>query len=165
MWPKQSECDEFYGNPRNKRDPSAASDAWETANIVRIKPPFLITYDGKPYKSGIRIHKKCADSLMRIFEDIWDYADQQQSVVDKWGASIYGGAYNYRLMRGSSRLSMHSWGCAIDLDPDRNSFHDTTPNFANAPFVIRAFEEAGWVWGGRWSGRSCDGMHFQAAIV
>jgi hypothetical protein len=62
---------------------------------------------------------------------------------------------------------MHSWGCAIDLDPGRNAFHDQTGHFGagGAIAVVRAFEAEGWIWGGRWAGRSCDPMHFQAARV
>ncbi len=159
-WPKQSECDTFYGNPRGRN--GKASAKWESENLTRIAPPFTMKYDGKPIKT-ILIHKKCADSLLRVLNNIWESAGKSQATVDKWGASIYGGAYNYRLMRGGSRLSMHSWGCAIDLDPARNGLNDPTPNFANIPEVLKAFEKEGWTWGGEWS--RPDGMHWQAADV
>ncbi len=159
-WPQQSGCDAFYGNPRGRN--GMASAVWEKANLISITPPFRMTYAGKPIK-GIRVHKKCSDSLSRALAAIWEAAKRDQKTVDTWGASIYGGAYNYRLMRGGNSLSMHSWGCAIDLDPARNAFHDATPHFLEAPAVIKAFEAEGWTWGGRWS--SHDGMHFQAARV
>ena len=164
-WPLQSECDTFYGNPRNRSDPSAASPKWESENLVRVKPPFAVYYEGKPVKAGLMVHKKVAESLARVFAAIWEKSGRNQKVIDGWGVSNYGGAYNYRLMRGSSRLSMHSYGCAVDLDPDRNGMGDTTPHFAKVPEVVGAFEAEGWVWGGHWSGKSCDGMHFQAARV
>ncbi len=160
-WPLQSECDRFYGDPRAPGG-DAPAVAWEMANLVRVRPPFRMTYAGTPI-SGIRIHKKCAESLSRILAKIWTAAARDQAVLDRWGASTYAGAYNFRLMRGGDRLSMHSWGCAIDLDPVRNGMGDTTPNFAKVPQVVKAFEDEGWVWGGRWTGKSCDGMHFQAA--
>lgn len=164
LWPLQSQCDDFYGNPRGRG--GAASSLWEAANIVRVKPPFVLRYDGAPV-SGVRVHKKCAEAFGRVFGRIWEAAGHDQAVIDAWGVSIYGGAYNYRLMRGSARLSMHAWGCAIDLDPDRNAFHDVTPAFARPPqsAVVAAFEAEGATWGGRWSGRACDGMHFQFARV
>lgn len=161
-WPLQNECDTFYGNPRGK--PGMANPTWEAANIVSIKPPFRMTYDGMPIK-GIRIHRKCSESLFAVLTRLWDASAHDQALLDHWGVSIYGGAYNYRLMRGGNQLSMHSWGCAIDLDPARNSFHNTTPRFAQFPQVTSAFDAAGWTWGGRWQGQSCDGMHFQAARV
>lgn len=161
-WPLQKDCDRFYGNPRDPKDRSRPSAAWEAANLVSIKPPYRMTYDGKPIR-GIRVHKKCAESLLRVLTAIWEASGRQQSVVDAWGASIYAGAYNFRLMRGGSSLSMHSWGCAIDLDPARNGMGDTTPNFAKHSAVLKAFADEGWEWGGDWSGKSCDGMHWQAA--
>ena len=162
-WPLQSECDAFYGNPRNSRDPSRASPKWESENLVRVKPPFVVYYEGKPVRAGMLVHEKVADSLMKVFTAIWKKSGESQAKVDAWGISNYAGAYNFRMMRGSSRLSMHSWGCALDFDPDRNGMGDTTPHFAEVPEVVAAFEAEGWVWGGRWSGKSCDGMHFQAA--
>jgi hypothetical protein len=123
-----------------------------------------MTYAGKPIRA-VTIHKKCADSLLRVLNRIWQVSGEDQKKVDQSGASIFGGSYNFRLMRGGSVLSMHSYACAIDLDPTRNFFHDLTPNFDNYLWVVKAFEDEGWIWGGRWQGRSKDGMHFQAAKV
>lgn len=161
-WPKQSQCDTYYGNPRG-RD-GRASMAWESANLTRIEPPYRMTYAGKPIKT-LTIHKKCADSLLRVLTRIWQVSGEDQKKIDQAGASIYGGSYNFRLTRGGSVLSMHAYACAVDLDPARNAFHDQTPNFDNYPWVVKAFEDEGWIWGGRWQGRSKDGMHFQAARV
>lgn len=169
-WPLQSECDAFYGDPRGRM--GQASQAWEAAHLVYLEPPFPMTFAGKPCKR-IRVHRKVETSLARVLADIKRRAEQASvdhkrlvgAILRDWGVSIYGGAYNYRIKRGGSRLSMHAYGCAIDLDPVRNAFHDTTPHFAEVPAVVEAFEREGWIWGGRWSGRSCDGMHFQAARV
>lgn len=157
-WPLQKDCDRFYGNPRGANGGPSAK--WESENLVSIRPPYRMTYAGKPI-TGIRVHKKCAESLKRVLNRIWESAGKDQATVDRWGASIYGGAYNYRLMRGGNALSMHSWGCAIDLDPARNGLGDQTPHFANVPEVLDAFAAEGWEWGGDWSRR--DGMHWQAS--
>lgn len=156
-WPLQSECNRFYGNPNKNGSPDPK---WESANLVAIVPPYRMTYAGKPIKT-IRVHKKCAESLLRILNRIFELAGHSQATVDAWGASIFGGAYNFRLMRGGVSLSMHSWGCAIDLDPANNGLGDQTPKFDKHPLVMQAFEEEGWEWGGSWSKR--DGMHWQAA--
>ena len=76
----------------------------------------------------------------------------------------------FKTMTGNSRtLSMHSYGCAIDLDPARNGWKDRTPRFAQFPQVLAAFRSEGWKWGGDWNGngssadeRQADGMHWQA---
>lgn len=161
-WPKQSECDSFYGNPRASG--GGASAKWELANLTKIAPPFKMTYARKPI-TGIRIHRLCAPSLSRILEKIWVFAGKNQGVIDESGMSIFDGSYVFRNMRGSSRLSMHAYGCAIDFDADRNGLGNPNPRFSRYPWVIEAFEEEGWVWGGRWSPKRKDGMHFQAARV
>jgi D-alanyl-D-alanine carboxypeptidase len=161
-WPHQSEVDTFYGNPRGKD--GQASGKWESANITKVKTPWkLVTsWDGMTV-SGIRVHSKCADSLLTVFEKIWNSAGNDQTKINEWGMNLYGGGFNYRLMRGSTRLSMHSWGCAVDFDPARNGFGDSTPNFANFPQVLDAFANEGWTWGGKWT--KADGMHWQAADI
>lgn len=158
VWPHQSDCDTFYGDPRG--DAGGAHTRWENENLTRIRPPFNMFYEGR-WVSSLLIHRKCADSLHRVLSTIWLDANEDQSLIDEWGVSVYAGCYNYRLIRGGNRLSMHAYGCAIDLDPERNGLGDRTPNFANHPHIIEAFESEGWEWGGRWS--RPDGMHFQAA--
>ena len=161
-WPHQNDTDAFYGNPRGMN--GRASAKWESANLAKVPIPWkLITaWDGMNV-TGVRVHRLCAESLGKVFDDIWLAAGQQQRKINEWGMNLYGGGYNFRLMRGGSRLSMHSWGCAVDFDPSRNGFGDTTPNFANYPAVRDTFAAEGWTWGGNWS--RPDGMHWQAANI
>lgn len=168
-WPLQRECDVFYGNPRDSKDSTRPSTKWELENLTFIVPPYQLYYDKKPI-TRIRVHKKCSDAFLRVFNNLLKAADGNQKVLDNWGVSIFGGLYNYRLMRTSNNLSMHSWGCAIDLDPARNGLSNNKPRFANYPQVLKAFADEGAVWGGDWNGngstldeRSCDGMHWQFA--
>jgi hypothetical protein len=161
-WPHQSNVDAFYGDPRGSN--GGPSPKWESKNLVRIATPWkLVTgWDGQTV-SKIRVHHKCAPSLLKVFGTIWHAANQDQAKINEWGMNLYGGGYNFRLMRGSTRLSMHSWGCAVDFDPARNGFGDATPNFANYPAVLDAFAAEGWTWGGKWM--KSDGMHWQAADI
>jgi RHS repeat-associated protein len=68
----------------------------------------------------------------------------------------FNGTFNVRgTVRGS--ISAHSWGIAIDVNAAANPLgHVPTM----APVVVRSFTDAGFTWGGTWSGRSVDGMHF-----
>lgn len=152
MWPLQKDCDAFYGDPRGGG--GHANPTWEAANLTRVTPPFKIYYDGKPVQS-VKVHRKCADSLGRVFAAIWKAANQDQAQIDRWGVSLFGGSYNFRLMRGSGHLSMHSYGCAIDLAPER--FPMGTHAHTFVPQVIKAFADEGWV------NLPNDRMHFQAA--
>lgn len=162
LWPTQSEVDIFYGNPRGKD--GIASKKWESENIIAFPVPWkLVTAWDFAKVSKIRMHKKCADSLLIVLNKIWEAAGQNQAKIDEWGMNLYAGGYNFRQMRGSTKLSMHSWGCAIDFDSDRNSFGDPKPNFGTIPIILEAFASEGWIWGGVWD--TPDGMHWQAAIV
>jgi D-alanyl-D-alanine carboxypeptidase len=161
-WPHQSDVDAFYGDPRGAN--GEASVKWESQNLARVPAPWkLITsWDFRPV-SAIRIHKKCEPSLIKVLDTIWNAAGQRESKIKEWGMHLYAGAYNFRLMRGGTKLSMHSWACAVDFDSARNAFGDTTPNFATIPAVLDAFASEGWTWGGQW--KKPDGMHWQAADV
>ncbi|MES2814479.1 MAG: M15 family metallopeptidase [Pseudomonadota bacterium] len=176
QWPTQAAVlagTSIFGNPRNRKDPARASAAWESANLTTITPPFRMTYAGKAVRV-IRVHKACAASLLRVLQNLLTAATRinpknPQAVLDEAGVSIFGGVVMYRLMRGGSSLSIHSYGAAIDLDPARNGLYDQTPNFAKYPWVLAAFAAEGWRWGGDWDGdgssadeRKADGMHWQA---
>lgn len=156
MWPLQRNCNAFYGDPRGSG--GKASPTWERNNLVTVSPPWKMYFSGEPV-SGCRVHKKCAESLKRIFARIWERCGKSQAEIDRIGMSIYAGAYLFRKMRGGSSLSMHSWGCAIDFDPARNGLGNKNPKMDRR--VIEEFEREGWEWGGHWT--RTDGMHFQAA--
>lgn len=170
-WPSQAEVlsdRSVYGNPRGPGG-VRMSAKWEAANILYVKAPFRMTYAGKPVTRGFRIHKHCAPSMARVLDNLWDAADGRQADLDHWGVSIFGGCTEFRLMRGGSTLSIHSYGAAIDLDPANNGLGDRTPRFAQFPQVLAAFAAERWRWGGDWNrnGTSADdpradGMHWQA---
>jgi hypothetical protein len=174
QWPHQSQCDAFYGNPRGKGGTHNAT--WAKTNLVTVVVPFAMKTAWKNAKGGydpitrIRIHRKCSDSLARVLADIWTRAGQKQDVIDEWGMNLFGGSFAFRTMRGGSSLSMHSWGCAIDIDPARNGLGDYTPVLTPSHPVALAFKAEGWVHGADWNGnqkvmdeRRPDAMHFQAA--
>lgn len=160
-WPLQKDAEAFYGNPRGTGGKESA--AWVKANIVYVKPPFALYYDGKPMSKGVRVHHLCADSLRAVYAEIWEAYGRSQSALDATGFTKCGGGYTFRNKRQGSTLSMHAYGCAVDHDPARNGQGDTTPEFRNHPRILNAFARQGWEWGGDWSGKSCDGMHWQAA--
>ncbi len=76
--------------------------------------------------------------------------------------------YAYRVIKDTDRLSMHSFGIAIDLAPattqywkDEASAETARIGYKNTmPLsIVRIFEKHGFVWGGRWY--HYDTMHFE----
>ncbi len=167
-WPTQSACDAFYGNPRGKS--GKANAQWVAQNLIEIKPPFAMHMDQQPIPK-FPIHRKCADAFKAWLDQVWANAGHDQTVISKWGMDVFSGSFNFRPMRGSSHLSMHAYGCAIDIDAARNGFHSVTPHFGSLrQEVVKPFLDLGGVWGGDWNGngssadeRRADGMHFQFA--
>lgn len=165
-WPLQKDAAQFYGNP--DVDGNGEPDrTWEDANLVRVTPPWqmVLAWDvSKPVKQ-IRVHKRCAESLQRVLGVIWAHAGASQDQIERSRLHLFGGCYSFRLMRGSHLLSMHSYGCAIDLDPEVNYLGRTYyPHTGMMPEIaIEAFVAEGWTWGGRWT--RPDAQHFQAAKV
>lgn len=156
-WPKDSMTAKaaFYGDPRG---PHGVNGTWFNSNIVRVTPPYPMTYAGKPIKS-IAFHKKCADALKEALSDIWIACNKDPKEIARYGLQEFGGSFNYRLIRGSaSNLSNHSFGIAIDIAPEGNALGVTKGRMP--PFAVAAFDKQGARWGGRYQGRK-DWMHFE----
>jgi hypothetical protein len=161
-WPLQKDCAAYYGDPRNTQ--GHESLAWCAVYLAKVVPPFPMYFAGQQI-SGIRIHRKCAQSLVFILNKIAHEAVTSPGLIEQSGIQNYSGAYQFRNSRRGKWLSMHAYGCAIDVDAPRNRMGYPGGHLAQFPAIIEAFEEEGWVWGGRWSATSCDPMHFQAARV
>jgi hypothetical protein len=79
-----------------------------------------------------------------------------------------GGTFAWRPIAGTSRLSPHCWGIAIDLNPRHGAYwrdrKRTGPEVEamrdNYPQeIVELFEKHGFIWGGKWS--HFDLMHFE----
>ena len=128
--------------------------------ITQIVLPYPMYYDGKKV-TKISCHKLVADKLLAIFNDILEFYGQD--AICDLKIDDYGGCFNYRLMRGGTKLSVHSWGCAIDLNPSRNLLRETskTARFARIEYqpMIDIFYKHGFQSLGR--EKNYDWMHFQ----
>ena len=130
----------FFGRPSDE------------SNLVSLDVTGLgVKYDGQSVRS-IRCHELVADSLGRILRRISD--SPHRGILAK-----YAGCYNPRPMRGGKRPSKHSWGAAIDLDPDHNGLKTSWPVAATMPIeVMEEFAREGWIGLGWQIGR--DSKHF-----
>ncbi|MET4197298.1 hypothetical protein ABIB96_001286 [Bradyrhizobium sp. LA3.X] len=150
-WPKDNQTarNAFYGDPGKGQI---------APQMVPVVPPFAMYYEGQRVRA-IQFHKKAAPALLAALNEIWDYCQHDQAKIDAAGVSKYAGAYNHRMVRGSStKWSNHAYAAAIDLNAEENGLYAK----GNMPqFVIDAFCRQGWMWGGWYSGRK-DPMHFEA---
>jgi len=147
-WPAsdQASLRAFYGAPGDE------------SQLVRVELPYPMLYAGKRVTST-RVHRKCADSLVRVLTAIRGRMEAAPHIRDE--AEDFGGVYNFRLKRGGSSYSLHAYGAAIDLDADDNSFRASWPMQSDMPLeIIEEFAREGWISGGAFWGY--DAMHFQA---
>ena len=78
------------------------------------------------------------------------------------------GTFNWRVISGTNRLSMHSFGLAIDINVDYSNYwkwekpgSDGVLRYKNKiPMeIVEIFEKHGFIWGGKWY--HYDTMHFE----
>jgi hypothetical protein len=136
------------------------------ANLARLS--FL----GKP----IVVHRDIVQPLIRAEVAIRKAAAEDSECAAFLASIGEIGGYNWREIQGTARMSYHSWGLAVDIQPvepggksiywrwerDRNSSWMLIPleKRWNPPAaVIRAFENEGFIWGGKWG--LFDNMHFE----
>jgi len=77
-----------------------------------------LSWDLETTVTRMSCHKLVANNFSNTFDDLLYYYGEE--FLEELGINIFGGCYNYRKMRGGDKLSMHSWGLAIDLNPVEN---------------------------------------------
>jgi len=135
------------------KDDGTLDPQWEQQQLTLARLPFPIPFTVAPHPLVTRIncHKKLADVFVQVFTEI-----QKQGLASK--IVSYGGCFNFRTKRLSAKISTHSWGVAVDLNPETNQ-QGTAGNMDSQ--VVRVFQSFGFKWGGEFSGNSQDPMHFQ----
>lgn len=83
--------------------------------------------------------------------------------------------FSYRRVAGTERLSNHSFGRAVDINPDINPYikgefsygQDYDPKkpgtFTSDSVIVQYLKARGWTWGGDWIDRK-DYMHFEKPL-
>jgi hypothetical protein len=152
-WPRQSECMRFYGEPGS--------------NQVKCNVPFtmVLAWDTRSKLTSYTCHRLVKEPMERIWNRTLEHYGYDKIVQLR--LHYFGGCLNVRKMRGGSAWSMHSWGIAVDIDPDRNSLRTpwkkaqmSKPEYE--PFVQFWYDE-GFINLGK--ERDFDAMHYQAALL
>jgi poly-gamma-glutamate synthesis protein (capsule biosynthesis protein) len=142
-------------------------------------------FDGAVHRGELVVAASVADDVVRAFERIFAarFPIAAMLPIERFGCddarSMAGNncsAFNFR-MAPSGKLSQHSFGTAIDINPVQNPMiigdriypdagadyldrGDLRPGMIVRPGpVVEAFESIGWGWGGDWT-RIKDYHHF-----
>lgn len=153
-WPSQSPQEnliEFYGG------------VGENQTFVELPYPHKLSWNKATVVRRFQCHERVCDSLQRVLARVLDHYGMEE--IQRLRLDLWGGCLNVRKMRGGTRYSLHSWGIAVDYDPERNQLKwgRNRASFAQPDYDAwwRLWEEEGWVSLGRH--RNFDWMHVQAA--
>jgi hypothetical protein len=142
-----------YGNP--------SQTGKEYLVLISLPYPMRLSWDLNIKVTKINCHILVADKFIKIFNEILLVYGLPK--IQELGIDIFGGCFNYRKMRGGSDYSRHSWGIAIDLDPERNKLKETskTARFARPEYkqMIDIFYKHGFLSLGK--EKNYDWMHFE----
>lgn len=163
----------IFGNPAN--GDGTLNEAWEGENIRKVPPPdgwqlYYQTDSGPVPVSGVRMHRLLEDSFVAVLDDVWRHAKTQlggSATVEQIRESLHrsrldqhGGGFSFRRITDGRRLSLHSYGIAIDWDPEHNPRKDPMVNTL-PEWWYEIWANHGWS-DGR-SFRTPDPMHVQFA--
>ncbi|BCJ97025.1 M15 family metallopeptidase [Anaerocolumna chitinilytica] len=151
-------------------------------------------FDEKSHIGELIVNKKIADDFLSIFKELYkvEYPIEKMVLVDEYDADDKASmednntsAFNYRTVAGSTNLSKHAMGLAIDINPLYNPCVEkingktvVSPaggeeyadrSLQNSYYIKKgdicyeAFIKRGFLWGGSWSSLK-DYQHFQKII-
>ena len=128
---------------------------------IKLPYPMRLAWDKNTKVNTMRCHKLVAQNFTNVFNDLLNHYELAK--IQELGIDLFGGCFNFRAMRGGSDYSRHSWGIAIDLDPERNQLKETskTARFARPEYkpMIDIFYKHGFVNLG--VEKNYDWMHFE----
>ncbi len=159
--------------------------SYDDLRYVRI---LYVDFDGADQEGELMVHRRVADDVLDIFYQLYLERYQLASVklVDDYGevaddnlsmADNNTSAFCYRQVTGSKKLSWHSFGAAIDVNPVQNPYingkrvsppegrdylnrKDKRPHMIDRnDYCYKVFKAHGWKWGGDFS-KDKDYQHF-----
>lgn len=154
-------------------------------------------FNGEEQTGELICNKAVAQDMVEIFYELYrnDYQIERIRLIDEYNgddtasmADNNTSCFNYRVVDGTTSLSKHAYGLAIDINPFYNPYvvfnKDGTDNTYISPagseiyadrsqdfaykidendLCYRLFIEHGFTWGGNWNS-SKDYQHFQKVL-
>ncbi len=124
----------------------APEQAWVAANIRTEVVPIL---------GSVTCHKDLFPQLRAALTEV-----EQGGLAAQIDPGEYAGCYYPRFIAGTTTLSNHAFGLALDLNAPGNG-RGTVGEMSRA--VVAIFKKWGFAWGGDW--RYTDPMHFELSEV
>jgi len=126
---------------------------WQIEFLDRVALPFPLRLSWDPTRTItlMTCHRRMSDIYASVFAAIQEHGLQARILS-------FGGCFAFRPQRAGNKLSAHSWGIAIDLNPVSNPQGSEGDMDAG---LVEIFRGAGFEWGGSWQGKTRDPMHFQ----
>lgn len=152
----------------------------ENLRLVKVE---YYSFDKKLHKGQLVLHKDLVNDIKWIFEKLKEKKFPVDKVIpvvkynwsdDSSMADNNTSSFNYRFVANTTRLSNHSTGRAIDINPWQNpQIIDGTSLPPGAVYnpqangtitknsvIVKLFKEKRWIWGGDWKTRT-DYQHFE----
>lgn len=154
-------------------------------------------FNGQEQTGELICNKAIAQDMVEIFYELYrnEYQIERVRLIDEYGgddtasmADNNTSCFNYRVVDGTTNLSKHAYGLAIDINPyynpyvvfnkngDGNTYisppgsevyADRSQDFAykidENDLCYRLFTEHGFTWGGNWNSTK-DYQHFQKTL-
>lgn len=153
----------------------------EIKSTLTLLNVLYVSFDGLIHEGQLVVHHKVSDELREIFGKLLTLGFPIEKVIpvanygwddDASMADNNSSAFNYRLIYGTNRLSNHSYGLAVDINPALNPYTRRDGTIAPpgatynvsvpgtlTPEIVALFKSYGWEWGGDWERK--DWQHFQ----
>lgn len=156
-----------------------------TEQMVAIQVEYL-NYDGDSAIGTLIVNKKIAKEVTEIFKEIKKLDFPIEKIIpiseyewddDKSMEDNNTSSYNYRVVANTKKLSNHSFGMAIDINPRYNpmitkgkispkngSYSVKNKGTITADSeIVKIFKKRGWNWGGDYKTLK-DYQHFDKTI-
>lgn len=167
---------------------------YEDLKYVGLK---YIDFDGQEQIGELICNKAVAQDMVEIFYELYrnDYRLERVRLIDEYDgddtasmADNNTSCFNYRVVDGTTNLSKHAYGLAIDVNPYYNPYvvfgrNNDGSDYISPPgsevyadrsqsfpykidendLCYRLFTEHGFTWGGNWNSTK-DYQHFQKKI-
>ena len=168
--------DEVFARIQGKSYANGCTVSLDRLRYVRI---LYHGFDGQTHVGEVICNSTLAQDLLEIFGGLYDagYPIESVRLIDEFGANDEtssvannSSSFNFRFIDGTTDLSLHGTGLAIDINPLYNptvftdgsgcypaagaAYADRTKSFAHKidqnDLCYQLFVQHGWTWGGSW---------------